>query len=226
MFNLTERHLNLLRHAVVLWVPVEAGAPAVAISPLQIDDAEGPPSPAVYADIARRAGMPMSNPPTAAEKQQVDDLVDDLPEALAQLLAHGRLEAGKYSYDNPLVEIPFASNMLPTEIAGLAKEKVVSFALTDRHLVLLRHANWRGPFMDPKRPYGDRTYFEVDMVEILGEHVARTPEGKLPEGQEQRLWKLHTETLPALQLYLQKASITPGEYRWIAGDWSLYTRRR
>jgi hypothetical protein len=228
MFKLTERHLNLLRNAVVLWAPVESGAPAVVISPLQIGDGEEQPTPAVYADIARRAGLPMSNPPTAAEKQQVDDLVADLPEALAQLLAHGRLEAGTYRYENPLVELPFASKMLPPEIAALAKERVVSFALTGRHVALLRHARWRGLFMNPKRPYGDFTYFELDMAEILGEQVARTADGKLPDKEEQRLWKLHTETLPALQLYLQKASITPGDYPRIEVEGPLFggPRRR
>jgi hypothetical protein len=221
MFKLTERHLKLLRNALVLWSPIESGAPGVVISPLMIRDDEQA-TPAMYADVARRAGMTISDPPTAAEKQQVEDLLAELPEALAQLLAHGRIEAGTFRYDNPLVALPFASQMLPAEIASLANEKAVTFTLTGRHVTLLRQANWRGPVMDPKRPYGDSTYFELDMADILGEHLAKTADGQLMDQDQKRLWKLHTETLPALQVYLQKASITPGEYLWIAVEGSPF----
>ena len=55
------------------------------------------------------------------------------------------------------------------------------------------------------------TSFELDMAEIL----------KVPADQE-RLWKLHTETLPALQIYLQKASIAPGEYPVIEVEAPLF----
>ncbi len=222
MFKLTETHLKLLRNAIVLWAPVESGAPAVLISPLQISDGEQP-TPAMYADVARRAGMTISDPPTAAEKLQLEDLLnEELPEALVQVLTHGRLAAGTFHYNNPLVDLPFASQMLPSEIAALAKEKLVTFTLTDQHVALLRQAQWQGLFMNSKRPYGDMTYFELDMADILGEHPAKTANGTFSEKDEQRLWKLHVETLSALQLFLQKACITPGEYPWIATEASLF----
>jgi hypothetical protein len=204
MFTLTDTHIKLLRNAVVVWVPIESGAPAVMISPLQAGGEEDP-SPELYADIAKRAGAP------SASKQQIDQWLAEMPEALAQLLEHGELEAGSYRYDNPLVAIPFAEQTLPTELAHLAKEKSVSFTFTDQHAKLLRQARWSGLFMNPKRPYGDMTSFERDMAGIL----------KVP-ADEQRLWKLHTETLPALQIYLQKASIAPGQYPRIEVEESLF----
>ena len=100
----------------------------------------------------------------------------------------------------------------------LAAAPKVTFELTDRHALLLRAARWRQMFMNAKRPYGDMTYFELDMAAILGEPVERTEEDALPEAQQQRLWKLHTETLPALQLYLLQARIEPGEYERIPAE--------
>jgi hypothetical protein len=196
-FMLTDTHIKLLRNAVVIWAPIESGAPAVMVSPLQAAGEEEP-SPELYADIAKRGGLP------SVDKQQIDRLLAEMPEALAQLLAHGKLAAGTYRYDNPLVAVSFAERTLPTELAHLAHDKSVSFALTAQHAKLLRNARWQGLFMNPKRPYGDMTAFERDMAEIL----------KVPPD-EQRLWKLHTETLPALQIYLQKAAIAPGEYERI-----------
>ena len=204
MFMLTDTHIKLLRNAVVIWAPIESGAPAVMISPLQAGGEEEP-SPELYADIAKRAGLP------SVDKQQIDRLLAEMPQALAQLLAHGKLEAGTYRYDNPLVTVSFAERTLPTELAHLAHEKSVSFAFTGQHAKLLRHARWQGLFMNPKRPYGDMTSFERDMAEIL----------KVPVD-EQRLWKLHSETLPALQIYLQKATIAPGEYERIEVEPSLF----
>jgi len=202
MFTLTDKHINLLRHALVLWAPIESGAPAVMITPLQAGKENG--TPEFYADVAKRAGL------TSVDKAQIDQLIADMPEALAQLLAQGKLAAGTYRYDNPLAAVSFAANALPDEQMHLAKEKSVSFAFTERHAKLLHNARWRGMFMNPKRPYGDMTAFERDMAAILGE----------PED-EQKLWTLHTEMLPALQVWLLKASIAPGDYPRIELDTPL-----
>jgi len=202
MFKLTDAHIKLLRHSIVLWSPVESGAPAVAVSPLQIADESPSLSDAAYADIAKRAGL------DHVDKQQIDRLLADMPEALAQILAHGKITNAVHRYDNPLVELSFASTMLPDELSHLAKEKVVAFEFTERHARLLRNARWEGTFMNPKRPYGDMTYFEKDMADILGEHTV----------DDAKMWKLHVETLPALQVYLRDAQIEPGEYPRLGGE--------
>ena len=193
MFKMTNTHLTLLRHSVVMWAPIEAGAPGVLISPLLAGD-EGI-SDAAYADIAKRAGLPN------VDKHQIDQLVAEMPEAFEQLIEHGKLAPGTYRYDNPLADIPWTVNTLPDELANLAKDKVVSFQFTERHAKLLRGARWGAMMMNPKRPYGDMTSFELDMATILGEKL-----------DEKLLWKLHTETLSALQVYLQNAKLEPGEY--------------
>jgi len=201
MFKLTAAHIKLLRQAIVLWSPVESGAPGVLISPLQLAD-EKSPSDATYADIAKRAGL------DHVDKRQIDQLLAEMPEAMAQLLAHGKMTKSVHRYDNPLVEFSFASKMLPDELAHLAADKVVTFEFTERHERLLRNARWEGMFVNPKRPYGDMTHFEKDMADILGEHTV----------DDACMWKLHVETLPALQAYLRDAQIEPGEYPRIEAE--------
>jgi len=209
MFELTENHLRLLRQATVLWSPVESGAPAILVSPLEMDDEAAE---RLDADFAARAGLSIGTPPSAAERERVKQLIADLPEALAQLLAHGELRPGRFEYSNPLVQFPFAADTLPPEIARLASAETVDFSVTEEHLALLRAARWQGLWMNAKRPYGDMTYFELDMAKLLHQPDTRTAEGGLPEALERRLGQLHAETLPALQVFLKKAVIAAGEY--------------
>jgi hypothetical protein len=141
-----------------------------------------------------------------------------LPEALAQVLAHGRLAPGSYEYANPLLELEAPETLVPEERRELAGKAQVRFALTAEHLLLLRRARWQQLFMNPKRPYGDMTYFELDMAEILGEPIRQGADGLLPEAQAKRLWQLHVDLLPALQLFLQRAEIAPGPYERLAAE--------
>ncbi|RQT12135.1 hypothetical protein [Burkholderia contaminans] len=64
--------------------------------------------------------------------------------------------------------------------------------------------------IDGKRPYGDRTYFQIDMAELLGESYKRDVRGNLIEDAEKdaRVERLHYETLAALQVFLMHAELT------------------
>ena len=85
------------------------------------------------------------------------------------------------------------------------KTHVEHVVVTAEHLKLLRNAVWECSMEDPKRPYGDMTYFEIDMARILGIPLAA---GGRPRPQdERRLDQLHRETLPALQAFLLYARI-------------------
>ncbi len=57
--------------------------------------------------------------------------------------------------------------------------------------------------MDPKRPYGDMTYFFIDMAEALGEPVPRDDKGQavFSSEAEQRYERLHGEMLFAVQAF-------------------------
>src|SRR5436190_8468929 len=80
MFMLTQEQLELLRKATVVWAPIEAGVPAVMLSPLQLSGEDGAD---YYQDIARRAAIAVGEPPNAAEVARLDALVDAMPEVLA-----------------------------------------------------------------------------------------------------------------------------------------------
>jgi len=211
-FTLTDAHLQLIRSSIVAWAPIEAGAPAVLCSPLLVTEDSEHPSAALYADVAARAGLKLSSPPSDADRRRIDELMRELPQALAQLVQRASLQPGTYSYRNPLVG-SLQGARAPDGAEGKAAESV-TFDYTPDHAKLLRHANWRGLFMDPKRPYGEMTFFELDMAEILGESVPRAQDGapSFAPGQQERYDRLHAQMLEALQVFLVHARMRPGAY--------------
>jgi hypothetical protein len=211
-FTLTPEHIRLLRQATVLWAPIESGAPAVMVTPLLM---EGASHEDVAADVARRAGIVTGETPTAEDRQRGAALLDEVPEALAQLMEHGTLAPGSYRFENRVVDLENAANLVPDELPELAKERTATFTFTAQHRALLAAARWSGPMVNPKRPYGDMSYFELDMLDVLGEKAPQDAQGMLAPAVEKRLGKLHAETMPALQLFLDKATIEPRAYAWV-----------
>jgi hypothetical protein len=176
--DITDDHLKTLRQAIVVWSPVESGAPAVLPSLAMLGD----------------------------EDPKVDDL-DALNHALETFVERGRLQPGPYVYRNPLAGHPLAARLLPPSAEATATRAAVTFTVTEEHLKLLRSQRWEALQVNAKRPYGDMTYFELDMADILGEKVERDADGQLPKSQEERLWRLHEETCQALQVFLQHATL-------------------
>lgn len=66
------------------------------------------------------------------------------------------------------------------------------------------------PYIDGERPYGDRTYFQFDMADLLGEPHKRDARGDLVKDgkKDARVERLHYETLAALQVFLMHAELT------------------
>jgi len=62
---------------------------------------------------------------------------------------------------------------------------------------------WRVPCANFKRPFGDMSYFEIDMAEILG--VPFKPNTKDPEGE--RLFALYQQMHVALQVFVMNATL-------------------
>ena len=84
-----------------------------------------------------------------------------------------------------------------------------SFTVTADHLALLANANIQGPFVDCKRPYGDMTYFEIDMARILGVEFTRDDKGRPRFTKEQlaRFDRLHHEMQRVLQVFVEHATV-------------------
>ena len=132
------------------------------------------------ADVARRAGV-------GDDRAAAARLVREMPDALAMFLSRAHLAPGTYAHGGE---------------GG-------TFTVTSEHLKLLRALRWEGLMVNAKRPYGDMTYFELDMADVLGEPSVQEADGQLPAAQAERLGRLHEETRLALQDFLQHARLDP-----------------
>ena len=67
------------------------------------------------------------------------------------------------------------------------------------------------PYIDGKRPYGDRSYYQIDMAELLGQPYAKDARGRyiLPAEKDETLKQLHLQTQEALQLLLMHGTPAP-----------------
>jgi hypothetical protein len=158
---------------------------------------------------------------------------------LARALKHGVLQPGRYRLRN------IGANDVRDAMRGygdaeglgdadLGLDADGAVAVTDEHLKLLRNIEIRWPSSseceerledgaypaaaaDPKRPYGDFTYIEVDVARILG-CLPPPPEGDDPAvftpepALARHLQRLHWQMLGAMQAFVENAEIAPGVY--------------
>jgi hypothetical protein len=192
--------VRLLRQAAVVWLDVEAGGPAVLVSPLLLDDPDHP-TDAARVDLASRAGLAVSSPLRAADRGRVDALLAELPAALADFVQRATLAPGTYAYADRMPSDPSAPR------AERAEPETLAF--TAEHRKLLKALRWQGMSTNPKRPYGDMTSYELDMADVLGESVTRDSKGQpvLTQAQAARYQRLHREMRQALQVFLERAAL-------------------
>jgi hypothetical protein len=162
----------------------------------------------------------------AARVPQLTHIVlEERPVQLARILADdviafleaGKLAPGPYQLDNYHLdhaqngELTFNADEDPPIV--LPAERIFTFTVTDEHLKLLRNLNtreWQGfvELMDMKRPYGDLTYYFIDMADALGEPPPPCDADDEPEftpRQIERYLQLHREMLFAAQAFWRYA---------------------
>ena len=189
-------HMQLIRNLRLSWSPVESGSPWIdCIEPLGEGDTK-----------ALAAAITGLSPEIAQEK---------LIETAMNIYIYinkAELEPGVY-------KLPEHAGKPYHEVHGVAADG--SFTFTQEHLILLRHMNWDPPsreqipalleegvypfpLTDGKRPYGDFTWYEYEMAEILGEPFAIGADGNPVKDSEKdrRMEILHYQTLPALRALL------------------------
>jgi hypothetical protein len=141
------------------------------------------------------------------------DMYAMLSDEIAEFFAKAKLEPGEYQLENYHTEyardgkLVFDSNGNAETV--LPPGNVFTFTVTGEHLRLLRHMNTRSWYnyielMDPKRPYGNMTYFYLDMSEALGEpRPPRDADNRPAYTKEQigRFLKLHREMLFCVQAF-------------------------
>ena len=138
----------------------------------------------------------------------------------AQILVDlGELPAGQYTYDSPIIGDDLGGEPFVEHERVEVQGTQVTIEVRDDHLKLLRAANTRffddggrdiGLVIDPKRPYGDMTSFELDMASILG--VKPEQGDEFSEAQMARFDALHEEMQPVLQVFLRRARLEPGRF--------------
>jgi hypothetical protein len=212
-----ERHLKAIRKLRFIWDPlVEGGGPIV-------DPYRPYGSAALADDLAPILGT--------RDEVAVAAFHVEVAAALSWALKHGELEVGRY----PLAHLTNAEieRALGRELRGLPPERIAAivkerprldpdgtFLFTREHLLLIRHLRFGWPdrnmlalfdnrywipvpIVNYKRPFGDMTAFEIDMAEILG--LPRPPLNDTPL--DQQLSNLYWEMWPALQVFVEHASI-------------------
>lgn len=212
-----ERHLKAIRKLRFIWDPaVESGGPIV--------DPYRPYGSTVIADdLAPILGT--------RDEVAVAAFHAEVASALSSALKNGELKPDRY----PLAHLTNAEmeRALRRELRALPPERIATivkelprldpdgtFLFNREHLLLIRHLRFgwpdtnmlgmfdhRGwipvPIVNYKRPFGDMTAFEIDMARILS--LPRPPFNHTPL--DQQLSNLYWEMWPALQAFVEHASI-------------------
>lgn len=220
--EITPAHLKLMHKGRFRWDFTESGAPML--------DPEAP-----YGDRRLMAQLAAAFPgekQTALAMRHVEIAI-----ALGKLLANGVIEPGDY----PIRNLPLntlrkdmgrcgENGKLPDADIGLLADG--RFHLTSEHIALARGMpmDWSNRYineerldwgqypaatLDPKRPYGDMTWIDLDMAALLGIELpknAETGRTEVPTDVEARLGRLHLQMLGAIQVIVENAKLEPGHY--------------
>jgi hypothetical protein len=222
-FEITPSHLSMLRQMRFAWDGAERGAPML-----------DPKRPYGRRDLLAQLGEVFgTDDADELARRHVDMLF-----VLARVLKHGSLAPGHYALRN------IGASDVREAMRGYGGDDGVTdadlgldadgqVAIGDDHLRLLRAIEIRWPSDDeceerlsvgefpaaaaePKRPYGDFTFIEVDMARILGVLPPRTDgDSRVFEPSPDlagRLQRLHWQMLVAMQVFAEQANPRPGVF--------------
>lgn len=204
---LSAEHGKLISSLRVFYMPVEEGAPGI--------DPQFPFGDKV--DVVQRALLLLG----ITDRLKATRLLAEAGRILPEYIRRAQLAPGKYTVPADMAAYFKAFD------SGVASDG--SFMFQEAHATLLRGANWEVvgeqnietvlgmsgmwpmPNIDGKRPYGDMSYYQLDMARLLGEPYAiGADQSALPdEAKDARLAKLHDEMTAALQVFLSHARAAP-----------------
>jgi hypothetical protein len=184
--KISDEQIKLLRTQHTVWVPIEAGAPMLHFV------------------------VKMRNP---LDEEQLTSEQMRIVEAFSLFVQKAKIKPGVYKLTNDWkTEYPDGKCELGADtryVIPIPQTDKFDFHLTKDHVRLLNHANYNGPGFDVKRPYGDMSYYQLDMADALGLKVPRGEGGKpnFSEKEFEHYDKLHGEMLFALQALLQYGKV-------------------
>lgn len=210
--KVTSEHIKLVRKLKVTWVNCEAGAPMI-----NSDNPFG--GRGIYEDMAKILGLGEASRLTTDQKRDLDQMLVDLAYDIpAIFLSKASVNPGKYLLKNTLVD-DYPAGKFNINIDGsgdyeFGKSLTLDFELTEEHIKLMRVAAWKYWCIDPKRPYGDMTYFYLDIASAIGLQYERTADGKpnIAKRELKRMDRLHAEMVFALSVLFQYGELEPGVF--------------
>lgn len=195
--TLGAHHLALLRNLRVRWLTVESGAPGLRqFLPFGKD----------------RSTLKIGFGIIACRDEKL--LARTLVETgllLPFFCTNALLPAGSYAVPAEMREY-FSDPQTGVSADGM-------FEFREEHAILLRHSCWRTDMFDPpewplpgidgKRPYGDCSYFQIDMATLLGQPYPISTDGEVQTDalRDAQLESLHRQMLSALQVFLLHARL-------------------
>jgi len=182
----TGLHLKMIRALRLEWDDMESGAPA--ISP------ERPYGSAnLFADLETLSGQ--------TDKAELARLHAQIYSAIRVFLALGRLPEG--------------DTTVTTEQLTALKALVWSWPGSDDIEEELAFGNWPTPKTDPKRPYGDFSFYQLELADALGWKMVKDDDGnyQLSAEQDEKLIKIHGSLFRVIRVFFEKAELSPGTYK-------------
>lgn len=197
-------HARLMRGLGVIWIPVESGAPGIEFE-----------HPLSGKDTIAAAMTLLGTSDRSLATRRLAEVCRLVPAYVRDI---GGLAPGRYAVP------PQRREAFDFPDSGVDAQG--RFELRREHLTLLRAANWREagpgelaavlregdafwpmPFIDGKRPYGDSSYYQIDMARLLGKPYPVSADGRAitDPATDARLEKLHWQTAAALQVVLAHA---------------------
>lgn len=193
-------HGKLIRALRVDWIAIESGAPGI--------DCESPFGPGI--DVIGHAMKLLDS----GDRRHAAQRMAEAGRILPRYLALAKLDPGTYPTPREL-----------WDWSGVQRDG--AFELRAEHITLLKGScwtvvdqynigdvlemdnSWPMPYIDGKYPYGERSYFQLDMADLLGEPYSIAPDEYTVEDddKDERLERLHEELMPALQVFLANASV-------------------
>lgn len=217
--EVTERHVGLIRRMRFLWDGTEVGAPML-----------DPERPYGERDLFGQIEEVFGDADEAGQlARHVEMMI-----AFNHFIHNARLAPGDYAASNVTIEEireQFAGyGAVTDDDLGIGADG--RFRFTQEHAMLLKRLSveWSNAHdnedrlddgqypalaVDPKRPYGDMTYFQVDMAQALGVLPPPPADGRparLPDDLEARLGRVHWQMLGAVQVFVENAAFEPGAY--------------
>lgn len=211
---LNQAHVALIRRMRLGWNGAEVGAPQC--HPEQ--SFAGGKAP----DLVRAALGDLPD-------EEVAEFMVSLVPALQQFMAQATLAPGTYPLSNMTADL-LAESQRGLENADtlFAIGSDMRFAVEAEDILLAKHAQWQwpdegdmfgalergdiaGPTVDPKRPYGEMSYIDLDIHRILDWPVEQRNEKgfvAITDAQAEAATRLHFRQLGTMQAFLEHAEIS------------------